>query len=74
MRFEYTRQSAGGLTYDIEVDRHGSYAIRLNEKVLKRVTALPDYVGKPRWGSKKLEADAAGDAMKAIEAFKTDAG
>jgi hypothetical protein len=74
MRFEYTRQSAGGLTYEIEVDRHGSYAIMLNEKVLKRVTALPSYVGKPRWGSKKLEADAAGDAKRAIEAFKTDVG
>ena len=74
MRFEYTRQSASGLTYEIEVDRHGSYAIMLNEKVLKRVTALPHYVGKPRWGSKKLEADAAGDAKRAIEAFKTDVG
>ena len=74
MRFEYTRQSGNGLTYDIEVDKHGSYAIKLNEKVLKRVTALPHYVGKPRWGSKKLEADAASDAVRAVEAFKTDVG
>ena len=74
MRFEYTRQGAGGLTYEVEVDRHGSYAIKLNDKVVKRVTALPRYVGKPRWGSKKLEADAAGDARKAIDAFRTDAG
>jgi hypothetical protein len=74
MRFEYKRQSGSGLTYEVEVDRHGSYAIKLNEKVLKRVTALPKYVGKPRWGSKKLEADAADDAINAIESFKTDFG
>ena len=68
------RQNGSGLTYDIEVDRHGSYAIMLNSKVVKRVTALSNYVGKPKWGSKKLEADAAEDAKRAIEAFKTDAG
>ena len=74
MRIEYTRRTGAGLTYEIEVDRHGNYAIKLNAKVIKRVTALSNYLGKPKWGSKKLEADAAEDAKKAIEAFKTDAG
>jgi hypothetical protein len=74
MKLTYTRQSGAGLTYEIDVDRHGSYAITLNAKVLKRVTALPSYFGKPKWGNKKLEADAAEDARRAIEAFRTDAG
>lgn len=74
MRITYTRQKGAGLTYDIEVDRHGTYAIKLNEKVLKRVTAVSNYLGKPKWGSKKLEADAAEDAKRAIEGFKTDVG
>ena len=74
MRIEYTRQSGSGLTYHIDVDRHGSYAISLNAKVLKRVTVLRSYIGRPRWGSKQLEANGAEDAKKAIEAFKTDAG
>jgi hypothetical protein len=74
MRTTYTRQNGAGLTYEIEADRHGTFEIMLNAKVIKRVTALSNYVGKPKWGSKKLEADAAEDAKKAIEAFRTDAG
>ncbi|HSV34805.1 MAG TPA: hypothetical protein VLI46_04570 [Ramlibacter sp.] len=74
MIFTYTRQKGANLSYDIEVDKHGNYAIKLNGKVLKRVTALSNYIGKPRWGSKKLEADAAEDAKNAIEAFRTDEG
>ena len=68
------RSTGAGLTYDIEADKHGNYTVKLDGKVIKRVTALPHYLGKPRWGTRKLEADANEDARKAIEAFKTDAG
>ena len=74
MKLSYTRSTGAGLTYDIEADKHGNYAVKLNGKVIKRVTVLPNYLGKPRWGSKRLEADAIEDAKKAIEGFKTDAG
>ncbi len=74
MNVSYTRSKGDGLTYDIEADKHGNYAVKLNGKVIKRVTALSNYLGKPRWGSKKLEADAIEDAKKAIEGFKTDEG
>lgn len=74
MNSSYTRSTGAGLTYDIEADKHGNYTVKLNGKVVKRVTALRHYLGKPRWGSKKLEADANEDARKAIEEFKTDAG
>jgi hypothetical protein len=74
MNISYTRSTGAGLTYDIEADKHGNYTVKLNGKVIKRVTALSNYLGKPRWGSKKLEADANEDAKKAIEGFKTDAG
>lgn len=74
MNISYTRSTGAGLTYDIEADKHGNYTVKLNGKVVKRVTALSNYLGKPRWGSKKLEADANEDAKKAIEGFKTDAG
>ena len=69
MRLTYTPQSQPGTEFEIEADRHGSYAIRLNGKVVRRVTALPDYVGKPRWGNRKLEAGAIEDAKRDIEAF-----
>lgn len=69
MRLTYTPQSHPGTEFEIEADRHGSYAIRLNGKVIRRVTALPDYVGKPKWGSRKLEAGAIEDAKRDIEAL-----
>ena len=74
MNSSYTRSTGAGLTYDIEADKHGNYTVKLDGKVIKRVSALASYLGKPRWGSKKLEADANEDARKAIESFKTDAG
>ncbi|MEO8655359.1 MAG: hypothetical protein ABI409_14635 [Ramlibacter sp.] len=74
MKSSYTRSTGAGLTYDIEADKHGNYTVKLDGKVIKRVSALASYLGKPRWGSKKLEADAHEDARKAIENFKTDAG
>lgn len=72
MRVPYTRTSGPGQTYEIESDRHGNYTVTLQGKVVKRVSALPNYLGKPRWGSKQLEIDAVQDAKNAIEALKID--
>ena len=72
MRVEYTPTNAPGQTYEIESDRHGSYTVTLRGKVVKRVTALPAYLGRPKWGSKQLEVDAIQDGKKAIEMFKAD--
>ena len=74
MHIAYNREKGPGPIYDLESDRHGNYTIKLGGKVLKRVTVLSRYVGKPRWGSKKLEADAIEDAKLAVEAFKTHEG
>lgn len=56
-------------SFEIEADRHGNYSIKQNGRLVRRVTALTHYPGKPRWGSKKLEADALEDAKRHIEAF-----
>ena len=61
MRVPYTPTNAPGQTYEIESDRHGSYTVKLHGKVVKRVTALPSYFGRPKWGSKQLEAGAIED-------------
>ena len=74
MRTSYTRSKGAGLTYDIDADRHGNYTVKLAGKVVKRVSALPSYLGKPRWGSRQLEVDAVEDAKQSIEALKTDHG
>lgn len=70
MKTEYTGGHGAGPTYDIEADRHGNYTIRLEGKVVKRVSALSQYLGKPRWGSKRLEEEAIRDAQRAIESFR----
>ena len=70
MKTEYTGGQGAGPTYAIEADRHGNYTIRLQGKVVKRVSALPQYLGKPRWGSKRLEEEAIRDAQRAIEGFR----
>lgn len=67
MRIMYTPRDCPGPEYEIEADRHGNYAIKLNGKVCKRVTALTNYLGKPRWGSKKLEVDAIEDAKRDVD-------
>ena len=74
MKVSYTSSKGSGLTYDIEADRHGNYAVMLEGKVVKRVTALSNYLGKPRWGSKQLEVDAIEDAKHAIETLKPGHG
>lgn len=68
MNIAYVAQSGNGPTYEIEADRHGSYTIRHEGRVVKRVTSLPRYVGRPRWGSRKLELAAVEEAKAAIEA------
>jgi len=73
MRIMYTPTNRSGPEYEIEADRHGNYAIKLNGKVIRRVSALAHYLGKPRWGSRKLEADAIEDAKRDIEAFNAHA-
>jgi hypothetical protein len=68
MKTTYAKSDTGP-TYEIESDKHGSYTIKCAGKVLKRVTSLTDYQGKPRWGSKKLEDAAIEDAKAFIDAF-----
>lgn len=53
--------------YELEADRHGNYTIRLEGRVVKRVTSVTNYVGKPRWGSKKLELAAIEEAKSVVE-------
>ena len=72
MKVTYTRNNGAGLSYEIDADRHGNYTIMHEGKVVKRVSALMHYLGKPRWGSKQLEADAIEDAKKSIEGMKTE--
>jgi hypothetical protein len=68
MKIMYTPRNCAGPEYEIEADRHGNYTIKLDGRVARRVSALPNYLGKPLWGSKKLEADAIEDAMRDIDA------
>jgi hypothetical protein len=70
MRITHVTDSSPQITYDIESDRFGSYTIRSEGRVIKRVTSLRTYIDKPRWGSKKLELRAIDDAKAAIAAFK----
>jgi hypothetical protein len=68
MKTAYVSNGGTGPTYEIEADRHGSYTIRRAGRVVKRVTSVSSYVGKPRWGSRKLELTAIEEAKAAIEA------
>jgi hypothetical protein len=68
MKVMYTAKDGAGPTYEIEADKHGNYTIRQDGKVVKRVTSVINYVGRPRWGSRKLEQRAFDDAKAAIDA------
>jgi hypothetical protein len=68
MKITYAGKDGCGPSYEVESDRHGNYTIRAAGKVVKRVTAITSYVGRPRWGSKKLEQDAIEDAKAVIDA------
>ena len=67
MKVTYGGKAASAELYEIESDRHGNYTIRLGGKVVKRVTSLPSYVGRPKWGSRKLELGAIEEAKGAID-------
>jgi hypothetical protein len=69
MNIMYAANGGAGPTYELEADRQGNYTIRREGKVLKRVSSVTNYVGKPRWGSKKLELAAIEDAKAAIDAY-----
>lgn len=71
MRVPYTPANDSGDTYEIESDRHGSYTVMLRGKVVKRVTALANYLDRPKWGSRQLEIEAVNDAKKAIDGLST---
>ncbi|MEJ8840155.1 hypothetical protein [Ramlibacter sp. AN1133] len=68
MKVVYVSQNGAGPSYEIEADRHGSYTIRSGGAVVKRVTALTQYMGRPLWGTRKLELAAIEEAKAAIEA------
>jgi hypothetical protein len=68
MKLVYVSMGGSGPAYEIEADRHGSYTIRHEGRVVKRVTAVTRYVGRPRWGSRELELAAVEEAKSAIEA------
>lgn len=67
MKITYTSRGGQGPSYEIESDRHGSYTIRQDGRVLKRVTAVSNYVGRPRFGSRRLELAAIEDAKALID-------
>lgn len=68
MKIAYVSMDGAGPAYDIEADRHGNYTITQSGRLMKRVTSVTSYLGRPRWGSKKLALDAIEEAKAAIEA------
>ena len=74
MRITYVSETWPEITYEIESDRFGSYTIRAEGRVIKRVTAVTDYLDKPKWGSRKLELNAIEDAKAAIGRFRSPMG
>jgi len=74
MKVAYVSNGGTGSAYEIEADRHGNYTIRQSGRVVKRVTSVSSYIGKPRWGSRRLELSAIEEAKAAIEAHHAVAG
>ena len=74
MQITYASESWPETTYEIESDRFGNYTIRAAGKVVKRVTSVTAYLGRPKWGSKKLELNAIEDAKAAIARFRSPGG
>lgn len=70
MTIVYASKDGAGPTYEIEADRHGNYTIKQAGRVVKRVTSVTNYAGRPRWGSRKLELVAIEEAKAAIEALR----
>jgi hypothetical protein len=73
MQITYVSKTRPDTTYEIEVDRFGNYTIKTGGRVVKRVTSVAEYLGKPKWGSRKLELNAIEDAEAAIEGFRSSA-
>ena len=74
MRITYISESWPETTYEIESDRFGNYTIKVEGRVIERVTSVTKYLGRPKWGSKKLELNAIEDAKAAIAKFKSPGG
>lgn len=74
MKITYVSNAGTGPAYEVEADRHGNYTIRAGGKVVKRVTSVSNYLGKPRWGSRKLEGDAIEEAKTVIDALQVRGG
>ena len=72
MKLTHGGSAATGEAYEIDADRHGNYTIRLGGKVLKRVTSVTSYVGRPKWGSRKLELMAIEEAKAVIDSGMAD--
>ncbi|MBE7942737.1 MULTISPECIES: hypothetical protein [Ramlibacter] len=60
--------------YEIETDRHGSYTIRVEGRLVRRLTALTAYPGRPRFGNRKLEVEALEDAKRYLDALSRRTG
>jgi hypothetical protein len=69
MKIMYVANGGAGPTYEIEADRQGNFTIRREGKLLKRVSSVTNYVGKPRWGSRRLELAAIEDAKNLIDTY-----
>jgi len=74
MRITYASEFWPETSYEIDSDRFGNYTIRSEGRVIKRVTSVSEYLGKPKWGSKKLEVNAIEDAKAAIAKFRSPSG
>lgn len=68
MQTTYVSMGGNGPTYEIESDRHGNFTIRQGGRVVKRVSSVSSYPGKPRWGSKKMELAAIEEGKALIDA------
>jgi hypothetical protein len=67
MKIMYAANEGAGPQYEIETDRQGSYTIRQEGRVVKRVTSVTTYFSRPRWGSRRLELAAIEEAKSLIE-------
>ena len=68
MKVMYSARDGTGPSYEIEADWHGNYTVRLEGRVVKRVSSVTTYFNKPLWGSRKLAQAAVEDAKAAIDA------
>lgn len=74
MRITHVSEFWPETSYEIDSDRFGNYTIRSEGRVIKRVTSVSQYPGKPKWGSKKLEVNAIEDAKASIAKFRSPSG